>query len=593
MSAEKFGAPYKKGDFIGKKYEVYDILGMGGFGIVYLVYHHETESVYALKTFRDEYLENKEMQERFKKEANIWIDLERHPYLIRAKFVDEISGRLFIGIEYIAPDEDGLNSLDGYLKRKPPDLAQSLRWGIQFCHGMEYAYSKGIRAHRDIKPANILIGVDKAVKITDFGIAGVIGQARISGIRMDIRNSTVGFSCQTVEGSGFGTPTHMPPEQFTNAASCDERSDIYSFGIVLYQMAAGGNLPFLPNLPRDNSDDEHIRFWHEIHRLHSLSPVPKLNSPLFPIIQRCLEKEPKKRFQSFAEIRSELEPLLKKLTGEVIKAPKQKELEAWEWVNKGFSFNSLGKYQEAIACYDRAIEIDPRLVGAWNGKGVALGKLGRHQEAIVCYDKAIGIDPRDAGAWYSKGVALSELGRYQEAIACYDRALEIDAGYAEAWHNKGSALGNLGKYHEAIACCDKALEINPIFMQAWSNKGNALSRLGRHQEAIGCYDRAIEIDPRNAEAWHSKGLALAKLGKYHEAIACYDKAIEIDPRDAKAWHNKGLALGTLGKYHEAIACCDKAIEIDPRDAEAWYSKGVVLGALGKHQEVIVCYDRAI
>src|SRR3989338_4476302 len=125
---EKNSALYKKGDFIGQKYEVYDVLGMGGFGIVYLVYHHETESVYALKTLRDEYLENKEMQERFKKEANIWIDLERHPYLIRAKFVDEISGRLFIGIEYIAPDEDGLNSLDGYLKRKPPDLAQSLRW---------------------------------------------------------------------------------------------------------------------------------------------------------------------------------------------------------------------------------------------------------------------------------------------------------------------------------------------------------------------------------------------------------------------------------------------------------------------------------
>ena len=627
MSAEKFGAPYKKGDFIGKKYEVYDILGMGGFGIVYLVYHHETESVYALKTFRDEYLESKEMQERFKKEANIWIDLERHPYLIRAKFVDEISGRLFIGIEYIAPDEDGLNSLDGYLKRKPPDLAQSLRWGIQFCHGMEYAYSKGIRAHRDIKPANILIGVDKAVKITDFGIAGVIGQARISGIRMDIRNSTVGFSCQTVEGSGFGTPTHMPPEQFTNAASCDERSDIYSFGIVLYQMAAGGNLPFLPNLPRDNSDDEHIRFWHEIHRLHSLSPVPKLNSPLFPIIQRCLEKEPKKRFQSFAEIRSELEPLLKKLTGEVIKAPKQKELEAWEWVNKGFSFNSLGKYQEAIACYDRAIEIDPRLVGAWNGKGVAFAKLGRYQEEIACYDKAIGIDPREAGAWNNKGVALENLGKYQEAIVCYDRAIEIDPRLVEAWNGKGGALSKLGRHQEAIVCYDKAIGIDPRDAGAWYSKGVALSELGRYQEAIACYDRALEIDAGYAEAWHNKGSALGNLGKYHEAIACcdkaleinpifmqawsnkgnalsrlgrhqeaigcYDRAIEIDPRNAEAWYSKGLALAKLGRYQEAIACCDKALEIDPRHANAWHNKGFALGTLGKYHEAIACYDKAI
>src|SRR3989338_5045682 len=434
---KNLSALYKKGDFIGKKYEVYDVLGMGGFGIVYLVYSHETESVYALKTFREEYLWNKEMQERFKKEANIWIDLERHPYLIRAKFVDEISGRLFIGIEYIAPDEDGLNSLDGYLKRKPHDLAQSLRWGIQFCHGMEYAYSKGIRAHRDIKPANILIGVDKAVKITDFGIAGVIGQARISGIRMDIRNSTVGFSCQTVEGSGFGTPTHMPPEQFTNAASCDERSDIYSFGIVLYQMATGGALPFLPELPRDNSDEEYIRFWGDIHRLHSSAPVPRLNSPLFPIIQRCLEKEPKKRYQSFAKLRLELEPLLKKPTGEVIKVPERKELEAWEWCNKGVSLSKLGRHQEAIDCYDKALEINTRSAKAWGTKGFILSKLGKHQEAITCYDRALEIDPRFADAWVHKGYTIYELGKRQEAIACYDKALEIEPRNATAWVHKG------------------------------------------------------------------------------------------------------------------------------------------------------------
>ena len=173
------GAPYKKGDFIGQKYEVYGVLGMGGFGIVYLVISHETGDVYALKTFRDEYLEDVQTRERFKKEAHIWIDLERHPYLVRAHFVDDVSGRLFIATEYIAPDEDGLNSLDVYLKRRPPDIVQSLKWGIQFCHGMEYAYSKCIRAHRDIKPANILICQDRSVKISDFGLAGVIGQTRI------------------------------------------------------------------------------------------------------------------------------------------------------------------------------------------------------------------------------------------------------------------------------------------------------------------------------------------------------------------------------------------------------------------------------
>ena len=116
-SSEMF---YRKGDFIGPYFEVYDVLGVGGFGVVYLVYSHETKWVYALKTFRDEYLEDAQARDRFRKEAKVWIDLERHPYLVRAYFVDEISGRLFIALEYIAPDQQGLNSLDGYLSRQPP-----------------------------------------------------------------------------------------------------------------------------------------------------------------------------------------------------------------------------------------------------------------------------------------------------------------------------------------------------------------------------------------------------------------------------------------------------------------------------------------
>src|SRR3972149_3541397 len=580
MSPENFIAPYKKGDFIGQDYEVYDVLGMGGFGIVYLVYFREAESVFALKTFREEYLWDREAQERFKKEAKIWIDLERHPYLVRAYFVDEISGRLFIGLEHIAPGEDGFNSLEGYLRYKPPDLALSLRWGVQFCHGMEYAYSKGIRAHRDIKPANILIGRDKAVKITDFGLAGVIGNARISGIKMDIRNNTIGFSCQTVEGCGFGTPTHMPPEQFTNAASCDERSDIYSFGIVLYQMAAGGALPFLPNLPRNNSDDEHIRFWHEMHRLHSLSPVPKLNSPLFPIIQRCLEKEPTKRYRTFAEIRSEFEPLLKRRTGEVVKAPEQKEMGAWEWGEKGFSLATLGKYQEAIACYDRTLELDPKAEEAWYNKGVALSKLGKHQEAIACYDRAIKVNPRYASAWSGKGSALLDIGKYQEAIICCARAIEINPKLAEAWFTKGNALSDLGEHQEAIGCYDRALEINPRYVEAWHNKGLTLSTLGKYQEAIACSDRVLEIDPRSAKAWGTKGFILSKLGKHQEAITCYDRTIELDRRNAEAYIGKGTTLSDLGKYQEAIVCYDMAIRINPRDATAWVSKGLAVGNLG-------------
>jgi len=151
-------APYRTGDVIGQRYEVRGIPGKGGFGVVYLVYcvdPYGAGEVYALKTFRDEFLADQKVRERFRQEAGIWVDLGRHPYLVRAHFVDEVAGRLYVATEYIAPNEEGLNSLAGYLQRRPPDLAQSLRWAIQVCHGMEHAYARGVRAHRDLKPANI------------------------------------------------------------------------------------------------------------------------------------------------------------------------------------------------------------------------------------------------------------------------------------------------------------------------------------------------------------------------------------------------------------------------------------------------------
>jgi serine/threonine protein kinase len=426
------GAAYKKGDVIGEKYEVYGILGKGGFGIVYLVYHDQTESVYALKTFQDECLADTQARERFRKEASVWVDLERHPYLVRAYFVDQVAARLFIAMEFIAPDERGLNSLDDYLRQRPPDLAQSLRWGIQFCYGMEYAYSRSVRCHRDIKPANIMIDRDKVVRITDFGLAGVFGSTGLhSDTKLSAQRGEVGVSGQTLAGTGFGTPEYMPPEQFTDAASCDVRSDVYSFGVVVFQMASAGRLPFVA--PRT-----------EMQRLHSNAPVPKLNSPLNPIIHRCMVKEPGKRYQSFRELRRDLEPLLRRETGEAIGLPEPRTLATWEWGNKGLSLDSLGRYEEAIRCYDRVIESSPRDARTWCNKGVSLGFLGRLEEAIGCYDRALEFDPRNTATWISKGFSLRLLGRFEEAMRCYDKAIELDLGCALAWSGKARCQEKLG-----------------------------------------------------------------------------------------------------------------------------------------------------
>ncbi|ODS32041.1 MAG: hypothetical protein SCARUB_02826 [Candidatus Scalindua rubra] len=589
------GVPYKRGDFIGQEYEVFDVLGKGGFGVVYLVYSHKVKSVLALKTFRDEYLKDAETRKLFEAEADVWVKLERHPYLVRAHFVDEVSGRLYIAMEYIVPDEQGLNSLEGYLKRRPPDLAQSLRWSIQFCHGMEYAYSKGIRCHRDIKPDNIMISQNRMVKISDFGLAGVIGMSKVmSGIKIDVQEDKVGLSCQTIEGNGVGTPTHMSPEQFTNAKECDERSDIYAFGIVMYQMASGGRLPFLAPLPKDNSKEEMMRFWRAMHKLHSESPVPKLRSPLFPIIQNCLERKPNRRYQTFKELSENLEPLLKRKTGEVIKPPKiDHKFEAWEWSQKGSSLHNIGHFDEAISCFEKAIKLDHKMVAPWNNKGSSFDSIGQFDEAIRCFDRAIELDPVYALAWSNKGSSLAKFGQFDEAIRCYNKAIKLDPDYAMAWSNKGSSLQSLGQFDEAIRCYNKAIELDPDYTMAWSNKGNSLHSLGQFDDAIYCCDRAIKLDPFCAEAWNNKGISLGGMGELDKSIRCFDKALEFKPKYVEAWNNKGCTLAQLGYFVKAVYCFEKAIKLNPKNSAVWLNKGRADEKLDRSQDAIRSYKQFI
>ncbi len=585
-------ASYKKGDFIGQEYEVCGILGCGGFGVVYLVYSHQNKTVCALKTFRDEYLEDTETRELFREEAAIWVNLERHPFLVRAHFLDEVAGRLYIAMEYIAPNESGLNSLDGYLEREPPDLALSLRWAIQFCHGMEYAYSRGMRCHLDIKPANVMISTDKTVKISDFGLARILSASKIeSKAKLNVQGSKIGLSIW--EGKGFGTPTHMPPEQFISVAECDERSDIYSFGIVLYQMVTGGTLPFVVPPPRDDSEEQRKRFSKTMYRLHSEAPVPRVASPLFNIIQRCLEKEQDMRYQTFKQLRADLEPQLKNQTGETVKLPEPKELEAWELSNKGASLNILGRFSDAIGYFDRANKTNPQLAQAWTNKGISLHSLGYFVDAIRCFDRAIQIDPQDERVWSNKGKSFASLGRFIEAIACLDEALRINPLLAGAWNNKGACLHHLGRFAESIKCCDKAVEIQPRFGEAWYNKGNILNSLGSSPGAIECYRKAIEINPQYASAWTNIGASLARLGRFIEAMRYFDKAVEIKPQLAEAWHNRGSSLAHLGHFEEALRCFDRAVEINPQNPEVWFSKALGEDRLNRNPDAVRSYWKFI
>ena len=200
----------------------------------------------------------------------------------------------------------------------------------------------------------------------------------------------------------------------------------------------------------------------------------------------------------------------------------------------------------------------------WGNKGNALVESSMYDDAIKCYDKALEINPGSMEAWNNKGLALARTGRLAEAVQCYDKALEINPGDTEVMYNKGISLALLGKSKEAIECYDKLLAMNSRDADALCSKGDVLFESGRHEEAFAAYNKSIEIDPKDEVTWNNRGMTLVKLNRFAEAIESYDKALEINPKVEKIWSNKGLAIAKMEESKDKVDLQKLAAAL-PRD----------------------------
>ena len=202
-----------------------------------------------------------------------------------------------------------------------------------------------------------------------------------------------------------------------------------------------------------------------------------------------------------------------------------------------------GKYEQAIADYDRAFELKPRPPAAYyNNRGNAKDGCGRYEEALADYDEAIRLKPQDASFCYNRGVAQEELARYGAAIADYGEAIRLDPQHANAYYNRGNVKAKLGRPEEAIVDYDRATRANPRHASAYFNKGNVKSKLGRYVEAIADYDEALRIDPQHANAYANRGTAYRSQGMHERAMADYDKAVQLNPDNTehRRWLEKAV-----------------------------------------------------
>ncbi|MEM6501096.1 MAG: tetratricopeptide repeat protein [Cyanobacteria bacterium P01_C01_bin.89] len=169
---------------------------------------------------------------------------------------------------------------------------------------------------------------------------------------------------------------------------------------------------------------------------------------------------------------------------------------------------------------------DPQL---WYARGNALDELGRYEEAIAAYDRALEADPKFYAAWVNRGYCLDRLGRYRGAIAAFDQALRIKPDYDGLWYNRGTVLGKIQRYGAAVESFNRALKLKPNFPAAWNNRGTALTKLNHYDEAIASFDRAISLAENTPGPWYGKACCFAAQNKVELAIEHLHRAIQIDP----------------------------------------------------------------
>ena len=267
------------------------------------------------------------------------------------------------------------------------------------------------------------------------------------------------------------------------------------------------------------------------------------------------------------------------------------------WRQRGLIWNEKKDYDKAIADFNEAIRLDPKLALAYNNRGNAWDAKKEYDKAIADFNEAIRLDPKLALAYNNRGTAWMAKKDYDKAIADYNEAIRLDPKHAPrtttgalAWHDKKD-------YDKAIADYNEAIRLDPKLALAYNNRGNAWrtrrsttrrsptttrqsgsiprmpspttteASLGGKKDfdkAIADCNEAIRLDPKYALAYNNRGNAWHDKKNYDKAIADYNEAIRLDPTYAFAYNNRGDAWYDKKDYDKAIADFNEAIRLDPK-----------------------------
>ncbi|MBI1804716.1 MAG: protein kinase [Ignavibacteriae bacterium] len=560
-------------------YQILEKLGEGGMGVVYKAQDLKLDRMVAIKFLPSHLSASAENKARFLQEAKAAAALN-HPHILGVYEIDEENGTLFFAMEYV----EG-TTLKYYIANLKSGtgipINQAIEWTSQIAQGLKAAHEKNI-VHRDIKPENVMLANDGKLKIMDFGIAKL--------------KSGTGL---TKTGTSLGTLSYMSPEQAQGVAA-DHRSDIWSLGIVLYEMLTA-DLPF--------------KAEHEAGLLYLIvneePPVPSLMDRKIPhqmdgVIKKMLAKDRALRFQNVDELLHSLQ----ETRSAIENTPAQVQAKAIAVLpfgnispDKESDYFSDGLTEELIINLSRLkdIRVVPRTT--------SMQYKGTNKEV-----KAIG---RELGTRY---ILAGSVRKFQDNLRIAVELVDVDADaqlWAETYKGK---LADVFDIQEQVskqivdalmvkltpiekAVLSKRSTLNPEAFDYYLRARGFLYRFSKNNMniSIQLFQKAIELDQRYAAAYAGLGEAYAYLYQYLDRRESWlDKAIEAclkaqiyDPSLSEAYAALAVAYFNKKSFDEAIVAGKKAIELDTNNHAAYWILGRIYHNMDRDKEAIDLFKTSI
>ena len=249
--------------------------------------------------------------------------------------------------------------------------------------------------------------------------------------------------------------------------------------------------------------------------------------------------------------------------------------------NLAAALQAEGRVDEALAHYQKAIDIEPGYAPAYNNMGTALRAKGNLDAAVSTYRRALEVMSNYPDAHYNLANALMDQNKPVEAGEHFRIALKSIPGEARVHNNLGIALAAEGKLDEAIAAFRTALATDPRSAITHRNLGDALSSRGRFEEAVQHLQRAVELSPKEATFRHDLGSVLLEGSRFPDAVAEFRRAIELDPGHVGAHNNLGIALASQNLMDEAVGHFQQALKLQPGFPDAERNLELALRAKGR------------